>query len=213
MDKTLEYIYKGISYKVHITYKRMKYITFRFRKGAFVVSSPKRVKDEEILKGIEKYAEKLLKQNKRNEGTDGNGFYLFGVYVPYNLEKKVYFNDGTSIEYKDKEDLDKKIKKLFLKCITPRVRYYEKMMNIRNPYKVKVKSMTSRFGSNSSRTRSVSFSMILSHYSFEIIDAVIVHELAHDYLRNHSKKFYDIVIKYYPSYYENIKKLNKGVFK
>ena len=85
-------------------------------------------------------------------------------------------------------------------------------MGIRNPYKVKVKKMTSRYGSNSSRTRSIAFTTSLIHYSSYIIDAIIVHELAHDFYRDHSKNFYNVVFKYYPDYNIYIKKLKKVIF-
>ena len=55
---------------------------------------------------------------------------------------------------------------------------------IKKPYRVSVKKMTSRYGSNSSQTHTVSYSLVLLHYSVEIIDSVIVHELAHDFVRN-----------------------------
>lgn len=213
MDKTLNYTYKGVTYKVEITYKKNKYITYRFRNGVIVVYSPKRVKDDEIIKGIDKFAHKIIKDYMRNEGNDGDGMYLLGVYCKFNLEKRIYFTDGSYIEYKDMDDLTKKLKKFFLKVLIPRVAYYSSMMNIKKPYNVKVKNMSSRYGSNSLKTRTLNFSLVLCHYSLDIIDAVIVHELAHEFQRNHSSKFYDIVLKYYPNYYNEHKKLKRGIFK
>ncbi|MBQ7243982.1 MAG: M48 family metallopeptidase, partial [Bacilli bacterium] len=40
-----------------------------------------------------------------------------------------------------------------------------------------------------------------------IIDSVVVHELAHHYQFDHSKKFYDIVYRYCPDYDKLRKKL------
>ena len=96
--------------------------------------------------------------------------------------------------------------------MTKRTRYYEKVMDIEKPYKVRVKNMSSRYGSNSSQTHAVSYAMILMHYTVDVIDSVVVHELAHDKVKNHSKKFYDVVYKYCPNYKVLDRRLRKGIF-
>ena len=72
---------------------------------------------------------------------------------------------------------------------------------------------TKSFGSNSSRTHTLSFQINIMHYSEEIIETVVIHELAHEFERNHGKKFYNIVYKYCPRYKELQKKLKKGIHK
>ena len=79
-------------------------------------------------------------------------------------------------------------------------------------YKVTLKDMRTRFGSNSKHTKTLHFAYVLIHYSFDIIDSVIVHELAHILVYDHSKKFYDVVYKYCPDYDIYRKKLIKGEF-
>ena len=71
----------------------------------------------------------------------------FSNIVTYQSEK---------IVYKDRNDLDKKLKKWFLKYMTNRNAYYERVMGISKPYKVHVKKMTTRYGSNSYSTHSIS---------------------------------------------------------
>ena len=73
--------------------------------------------------------------------------------------------------------------------------------------------MKTRLGSNSRKTNKLAFSLSLVHYSKDIIDSVIVHELAHYYEFNHSFKFYNIVYKYCPNYKILRKKLIKGIYK
>ena len=79
-------------------------------------------------------------------------------------------------------------------------------------YKVRVQKMRSRFGSNSKHTKTLNFSTILLHYSLAIIDSVVVHELAHCFVYNHSKDFYNVVYKYCPNYKLVQAKLKKGIF-
>ena len=96
--------------------------------------------------------------------------------------------------------------------VTKRVRYYEKVMNLPS-YRVTIRKMTSRYGSNSKQSKHLTFAFQLIHYSTPILDSVIVHELAHIKVYNHSKAFYDVVYKYCPDYDALHNKLRKGEFK
>ena len=104
------------------------------------------------------------------------------------------------------------MKKYFKDLVTKRVEYYSSVMNL-PLYKVSVKNMKTRFGSNSKHTQRLHFALVLMHYSIEIIDSVVVHELAHILVYDHSKKFYDVVYKYCHDYDIYRKKLIKGEYK
>ncbi len=69
--------------------------------------------------------------------------------------------------------------------------------------------MKTRWGTNSKKTHTLTFSMMLIHYDEEVIDSVIVHELAHYFYFDHSKNFYNVVRKYYPNYDEVQSRLKK----
>ena len=86
-------------------------------------------------------------------------------------------------------------------------------MGISEPYKVAVRNTVRQYGSNSKRTHALSFQIDLIHYSPEIIETVVIHELAHEFERNHSKNFYNIVYKYCPMYKDLQRKLKKGIHK
>lgn len=212
MEKSFIFEYKGKKYDVEVTHKKMKNIRYRFRNDTFYVSCPRLVRKADVVRGLEKFAPKLVGYDVRFKGMDDKYIYIFGAKLPLPYNNEINFSDGSKIVYKDEKDLENQLKKLLLKVIEQRVRYYEIVMGIRNPYKVKVKKMTSRYGSNSKSTRTIAFALCLVHYSSYIIDAIIVHELAHDYQRNHSKKFYDVVEKYYPEYKIYIRKLKQGIF-
>ena len=198
-------------YEVIIVHKRIKNIHYRFVDGAFKVSCHPLTSKRNILVGLDKYAASLIKRSEKVAPQSSDYIYLFGVKVPLEESAKITFSNGETIEYKNHLDLNRKIRKLFLKIVTDRVSYYSSKMGV-PLYKVSVREMKTRFGSNSKYTKSLHFSMSLVHFSFPIIDSVIVHELAHIKVYNHSKAFYDVVYKYCPDYQVYRKKLIRGEF-
>ncbi|GHU40314.1 hypothetical protein FACS1894111_00760 [Clostridia bacterium] len=79
-----------------------------------------------------------------------------------------------------------------------RVLYFSKIMEV-SPTAVKVNSAKTRWGSCSAK-KSLNFSWRLCMAEDEVIDSVIVHELAHLQEMNHSKNFYDVVYAILPDY-------------
>ena len=114
---------------------------------------------------------------------------------------------------KNEEDLRLFLKNIALKTLTEEVHKYETIMGIEKPYKIRVKDTCRQYGSNSKRTHSLSFQTSLIHYSLDIIDTVVVHELAHEFERNHQKAFYNVVYNFFPNYKELQRKLKRGIHK
>ena len=86
--------------------------------------------------------------------------------------------------------------------IPPRVQYFAKRMQL-TPSAVKINSAKTRFGSCSAKN-SLNFSCRVMIYPPEIIDYVIVHELAHIKHHNHSRAFYALIAEFLPDYKERI---------
>jgi len=194
----------GEHYKVIITYKHQRNVYFRYRDDAFLVSAPYRTPKKLIISGINKYYDKLIKQNSKS--------------VHYSFEKDHIFLLGeeisiSSLNIKNEEELRGFLKNIALKTLTEEVRKYEGIMGIEKPYKIRVKDTCRQYGSNSKRTHSLSFQISLIHYSLDIIDTVVVHELAHDFERNHQKAFYNVVYNFCPNYKELQRKLKRGIHK
>ena len=208
-----DFIYKvnDVEYPVHIVHKRIKNIHYRFVDGAFKVSCHPLTSKRNILIGLDKFAASLIKKSSKTSPFTSEYLYLFGVKIPLQEREKITFTNGEEIVYKNHDDLKKKLRKFYLNFMKSRVSYYTKLMGVPE-YKVSVREMKSRFGSNSKYSQSVHFSTVLMHYSVPIIDSVIVHELAHIKVYNHSKAFYDVVYKYCPDYDIYRKKLIRGEF-
>lgn len=199
------YVYKGKQYNVFISKRFQHNIYFRFRKDGFYVSCPRLTTQATILKGLDKYAGKLIDQYKKRNGNysfEENYIYILGER--YELTSFPIQNDREVQEY-----LTEIAKSTFEKL----VRKNETIMGIKIPYKIKIKNTGSQFGSNSKTTHTLSFQFNLIHYSEEIIESVVIHELAHDFYRNHQEGFYEVVYKYCPRYKEIQRKLKKGIHK
>ncbi|MBS6441779.1 MAG: DUF45 domain-containing protein [Coprobacillus sp.] len=194
---------------VEITYKNMRRVLFRVHSGKLLVSAPFYTSEKDIEKMIPQLPPRFQKALFEDQDIGEDYIYLLGekrrlVHILSSLPKE------GAITYKDKEDLERKLKSLAVEILTQRVRYYEKIMEIEKPYHVKIHKTVSRYGSNAKRTHTLSFALTLIHYPISVIDAVVVHELAHDHHFDHSKAFYDEVLKYYPNYYQEMKRLKGG---
>lgn len=82
--------------------------------------------------------------------------------------------------------------------IPKRVEYYAKEMGVQ-PNGIKITSAKTRFGSCSGKNN-LCFSWRLMLYPPEAIDYVVVHELAHIKVKNHSAAFYAVVASVLPDY-------------
>ena len=210
--KEFTYEYNEVSYPVKVTYKRMRNTTYRFRNGEFLVSAPIIVGQKEIIRGLDKFAAKLINYEIKKPVPFGENYiYILGNRYELNDSHILEAEGQFVINYKDHDDLEKKLKKWFKPYITNRVRNYEKLMGLL-PYNVRIQKMSSRYGSNSKHTKSLNFATLLLHYDTAIIDSVIVHELAHEVVYNHSPSFYKVVYQYCPNYDLWHTKLRKGEY-
>lgn len=108
------------------------------------------------------------------------------------------------------EPNDEEIKtlKADAKRILPRkVALYAAIMGV-EPKSVRITSAKKRLGSCSGDNR-LNFSYRLLMYDDDVIDYVVIHELAHIREHNHSKRFYEVVKEFCPDY-KRIEKKFKG---
>ena len=65
-----------------------------------------------------------------------------------------------------------------------------------------IKSMASKWGSCHVRSGVLTFNLRLAHYPLRCCEYVVVHELAHLLVPNHSAAFYALLDRYYPDWKE-----------
>ena len=96
---------------------------------------------------------------------------------------------------------DKEIRKLkrdAKKIIPERVEYYAKLSGI-TYNRIFIRLQKSRLGSCSVEGN-LNFNALLALMPLEVLDSVVVHELCHRRHMDHSKAFYDEVLKIFPDY-------------
>ena len=168
---------------------------------AFVIS-----KFEWIIKNVEQ-----VKRKKKLLESDQFYLYLGKKYLIEIIDSNhsgAKFLDNKLIVYKtDHDDIEKIIQK-FEKEISSK--YFKKIMKevyekmaldypITEP-SLKIRNMTSRWGSCMPSKNQITLNLQLIHYDEKFIEYVVLHEFAHLIQPNHSKAFYHVIEKYMPDY-------------
>lgn len=94
-----------------------------------------------------------------------------------------------------------------LKIFPERVEYYARLMGV-SYGRITIREQKTRWGSCSSKGN-LNFNWKLVMMPMEILDYVVVHELAHRREMNHSKAFWKIVGQAMPDYQERRKRLKE----
>ena len=87
-----------------------------------------------------------------------------------------------------------------LQYIPPRVEHYATIIGV-DYGRVTIRNQKTKWGSCSAKGN-LNFNCLLMLTPPEVIDSVVVHELCHRKEMNHSKRFYDEVLKAYPEYHK-----------
>lgn len=207
-----EIYFNGNKYNVIYKTKRIKKIIIRFKDDTFYISMPLFSLKITAYKFLSDVGLKLIKKVKKSNTYDlENGYvFLYGKKYTKNIDGLFLINNN---EYKidNINDFYNLFITDYFHLLKSRVDYYKNIMNIPVDYKIHIKNVKTILGSNSSKTKSLTFSIILIHYPLVVIDSIVVHELAHYFYRNHSKNFYNVVYKYFPDYKKGLSIFKKGL--
>ena len=121
------------------------------------------------------------------------------------MDKKIYIN--YSEKNKIKEIIDKKMRTISLKLIKENTKRLAQNFNLKYE-KVSVKNQSSRFGSCSHRG-SLNFNWQIILFPVPIFEHIILHELTHLTVKNHSKAFWELLGSYDKNWRENNRWLKK----
>lgn len=216
----------GRDYQVEVTYKRMKsLIILRVKEdGVLRVSCRPGVSEAYIasfLQSKAKWIQKTTNTQKRHEmmnreGVQGPIVYWLGEkkYVRYEPSSRNYlFIDGDILTFYLKSMDQKTIETTFRKHAS---KVLMNMVNgLREEWDIKVceanglplptigiRYMTSRWGVCYTSRSKIMLSTRLIHYPSVCLEAILLHEYTHFLVPNHSKRFYQAILKHMPQYYE-----------
>ncbi|MCL2037151.1 MAG: M48 family metallopeptidase [Oscillospiraceae bacterium] len=203
-----------------LTRSKRKTIAIHVRDGIVEVRSPFKTPKSEIdkfVKSKEKWIENTLAKSAESKIQRDNFTLNYGSQILYRgSEIPIVAKHGNRVGF-DSENRHfylppnlnpEQIKsaciqvyRVLAKCdLTEKVLRFAKMMNVM-PTAVKINSAKTRWGSCSGR-KSLNFSWRLIMADDDVIDYVVVHELAHITEMNHSERFWAIVESVLPDYRE-----------
>lgn len=209
--------------EVELTKKNIKNINLSIQapNGKVKISAPRNIADETIRQFIVSKIPWIRKQQQRFkdheklpevEFVSGESFFYFGqpyilnvIYQKSNRYKVVpsdnkfinlYVQDGSSKEKREK--IMKEWYREELKvAIPPIIEKWEGIMGL----KVEawgVKQMKTRWGTCNIRDKRIWINLELAKKSYQCLEYIIVHEMAHLIERGHGDRFKAIMNKYYP---------------
>ena len=202
---------------IHIIKPNIKHIYIKVDKDNNVILTSSKKMKKEALKVLEDKKEWIkkakqknaLKQKKDNIYKNEGIIYFFGqkfIFMYAAGKNESIIIEGNSILYHSKfhlnpqKTVEKFYKKELEKYITLRVGYYSQRMSL-FPKGIKLRKMKRRLGS-CSYENILTFNTMLAKLSFNEIDYVVVHELAHIKHKNHSRLFWEEVAEIFPNYKE-----------
>ena len=142
--------------------------------GSVIVRMPKRA--------TKKDADKFVRANEKK--------------IEASLEKMARLRENVRETPTENEILE--YRRRAAEYLPARTDYFAALMGVRHTG-VKITSAQKRFGSCSPKN-SICYSWTVMQYPVELIDYVIVHELAHIKHKNHSKEFYAFIERFMPDY-------------
>jgi len=177
--------FNGVEIKYKIKKKPIKHVYLRIKENHVEVSASSFVSKAFIEKFILKHANHIISKLNNQKY-----YFLFG---------KKYLNNGIDVNelYKQKTPM----------IVMPYVYKYSNLMNL-HPSKVSFRFNKTRWGSCSVKD-SIVFNYYLAKLPEDIIEYIVVHELAHIKHKNHQKEFWKLVEKYIPDYKEKRKRLRE----
>lgn len=169
---------------------------------------------------------KVAEIEKSKQLIRNSGFYV--DKVPYlgesygletreaNVREKISFADGRFVAHVKKNSDSDRIEKLYsswlrkkaTEVFSDKVDSFGKILKVK-PARIAIRSQRSRWGSASGKGN-LNFNFHLLKAPMGIVDYVVVHELCHLKIYNHSKRFWNLVESLVPDYREKRRWLKKN---
>jgi predicted metal-dependent hydrolase len=133
-----------------------------------------------------------------------------------NLEQKKksikFINSQFTVNLTGKRFLRREVQKIYNEWLTTKATKYLEARTVKlgtkiglKPSKIQTKNLKGRWGSASKGT--ITLNSNLMKCSKDTIDYIIIHELCHLKIQDHSHRYWNLVRKHYPKYEEKVKEL------
>ena len=183
--------------------------------GSLTVRAPKRATLKDIHGFIEEKSDWIIRSREKMKAVvevpkkqyvDGEKFLFLGQNYELRLvppqRPALKFNSGFTLSVSARERGERAFIKWYksqaLTILTERVNHYAALHGF-EPKLVKVNSAKTRWGSCSANG-TINFTWRLILAPPEVVDYVVLHELAHLKIQNHSPRFWKLVEKICPDY-------------
>jgi predicted metal-dependent hydrolase len=198
------------------------------RDGSFTVRAPMRVPHTAIETFIQQKADWITRTREKVKSTplanrflekqyiDGEKFLFLGSSFDLKLVESqkhlLHFDSRFTLrraaQTRGEQVFTRWYKERALEVITERVNQYAQQYNFAPKY-VRISSAKTRWGS-CSPNGTLNFTWRLVMAPLEVVDYVVVHELAHLRVNDHSGKFWKVVEAIYPEYKKQRKWLREN---
>lgn len=212
-DKNWEYI---------VDYKQQKNMYLKLKGDQILVSAPFFVKLQVIeifvLENLPKLITKIQNQaliiDKIAFTPEPFIYFLdqkMKIIIKYQKQTKFLISDDAFFIYtpivitnqNDQLLLFKKLNSFLKKVAQPifleRLHYWETKMNLKVST-LEIRMMKNKWGVCFPNIKKITLNTKLIHFSYQVIDYVIIHELVHLIYPNHAKEFWNLVVLYCPEY-------------
>ena len=227
MIKQIKFGKSTIQYNL-IKTKRIKTSQISIDKDNVIVRVPTDKSNSEIkniIKGKARWVFEKQQEFKRQKSAIVKPTFSEDTTVPYlgkncilkiNLDQEKnsikFTNSQFTINLTSKRLLKKQVKKIYEEWLTIKAEKYLEARTIKlgiktglKPSKIIIKRLKGKWGSALRGT--ITLNSNLMKCSKDTIDYIIIHELCHLKINDHSHKYWNLVRKHYPKYEEKIKEL------
>ena len=220
---------KGIRFEVKIVHKAIRNLYLRLKDEEILATAPFLMPDFEVYRFIERKRDWIYKTHERMKQKQAasriyDGSNVFFIYdTPYRLirslgKSSASIGDHTVfLSYRD--DSEDAIRYLYKKTDRELLIKAECYLNKHLPFlrdygyhlipELRCRVMTSKWGVCYTKKNRITISSYLIHYPLECLEYIIVHEMTHFIVPNHSRRFYELLAGRMPDYKNAQKRLKE----
>ena len=200
------FTYNDKEYVVVIVKKNNKNTYIRVKEGFIYVTTSYFTTKNSIKKLLEENKNSIGRMIEKVETRKHRQDIFCMLGIPYQVifehQRKVVLDRDKKVLIVSSQDmLEKWLRGQAEELFYQHLMYYYHVFEERIPMPcLRVRKMKSRWGVCNTKTHIITLNLELIHYEIECLDYVIIHELSHLLVANHSKDFWSLVGSILPDY-------------